>query len=198
MRTMQRPYQIAGTVLFLFSVFIGYESWTGLKFYTTLGPGPGFFPFWLSALMGLLAAVMLYQATFGQSQPMPDDFYASRVGYLRTLAVCVSIIGVVLLMENLGFRWTMAAFFAFLLVTLGRPNPLDALLVVVAGSIGTFKLFDNVLKVPLPARDYDAPVDALSGGLFGPLGIALLVAYVLFRFRLYRAVGLGKTAKQEG
>ncbi len=193
---MKRPYQIAGTVLFLFAAFIARES-LDLKFYTTLGPGPGFFPFWLSVLMGLLAAVMVYQATFGQSPPMPEDFYASKVGYFRAGAVILAMAATVVLMERVGFRWTMALFFAFLLVCLGKPNVFDALLVVVAGSLGAFKMFNDVLKVPLPQGPFDDPLDAISSVIIGPVGIVLLLAYVVYRGRLYRVLGLGasKAAK---
>ena len=184
---MRRPYQIAGTILFVFSAYIARES-LELKFYTSLGPGPGFFPFWLSIIMGTLAAMMVFQATTQEPQPMPGDFFASKVGYLRALAVCVAMIFVVYMMERVGFRWTMAAFFAFLLVSLGKPNPLDTALVVVVGSVGTFKLFDNVLKVPLPVSDYDAPLTIAMEWLVGPVGVVLIVAYVIFRFRLYRPV----------
>lgn len=184
---MKRPYQIAGVVLLLFSAYIGRES-LELKFYTTLGPGPGFFPFWLSVLMGLLAANMLYQATFKDAGPMPEDFYASRVGYLRAIAVCVSMVGVVILMERIGFRWTMALFFAFLLMTLGRPNPADAVLVVIAGSLGTFRLFNNSLQVPLPVGPFDDPLAVATDWVVGPLGVVLLVIYVVYRTGFYRSL----------
>jgi putative tricarboxylic transport membrane protein len=187
MPTMKRPYQIAGTVLLLFAVYIGRES-LGLKYYTTLGPGPGFFPFWLAVMMGLLAATMLFQATFQQSPPRPGDFYASRLGYLRAGAVCLAIIAVVFLMERIGFQWTMAAFFAFLLLSLGNKSPFDLLLVTAVGSLGSFKLFDELLKVPLPRSDFDAPVEFASDVLFGPIGLVLVLAYIFFRFGLYRRI----------
>jgi putative tricarboxylic transport membrane protein len=184
---MQRPYQIAGVVLFLFAAYVARES-LGLRFYTNLGPGPGFFPFWLAILMGTLSAVMLFQATFQQSPPRPKDFYASRIGYLRAGAVCIAIIGAVFLLEKAGFQWTMALFFLFLLLTLGKSNPWDILLVVVVGSLGAFKLFDDVLKVPLPKGPFDAPLEVVSERLFGPVGIVLVLLYVVLRFSLLRRV----------
>ncbi|HEX2924303.1 MAG TPA: tripartite tricarboxylate transporter TctB family protein, partial [Chloroflexota bacterium] len=87
---MKRPYQITAVVFILFSAFIARDSME-LKFYTALGPGPGFFPFWLSVLMMILAAMMFYNATFKNAGPMPDDFWASKVGYLRMLAIFLAI-----------------------------------------------------------------------------------------------------------
>jgi len=152
-KTMRRPYQIAGIVLILFAAFIARES-LELKYYTTLGPGPGFFPFWLSVLMGVLAAIMFVQATFRQAEPMPDDFYGSRVGYLRALAVIVSFVWLVFTMEGIGFRISMAVFFAWLLLTLGRQKGVIGWIIMIgltaAGSWGAFWLFNDVLKVILP------------------------------------------------
>ena len=150
---MKRPYQIGGTLFFLFAAFMARES-VELKFYTTLGPGPGFFPFWLAVIMMLLSGIMVFQATFRQSDPMPADFFASKVGYLRALAICVSFVWAVKAMDPLGFRLTMLVFFLWLLLTLGRLKGLKGWIITVAvsiaGSWGAFWLFDTALKVPLP------------------------------------------------
>ena len=147
--TMKRPYQITSVVFLLFSAFMVRES-LELKFYTTLGPGPGFFPFWLSVIFGILAAFQFYHATWGRSDPMPADFFASRTGYLRALAILVAMAGATFLMEKIGFRLTMLSFLVFLLITLGRTNWLLIIAISVVGSWGTFHVFDQLLKVPLP------------------------------------------------
>ena len=59
--TMRRFYQITGAALLLLAVFVALES-LKLKYYTNQGPGPGFFPFWLSLLLGALAIIILLQA----------------------------------------------------------------------------------------------------------------------------------------
>ncbi len=150
---MKRPYQIASVVLILFSVSYAREA-LELRYYTTLGPGPGFFPFWLALIMILLASFMFYHATWRESDPMPADFFATRVGYLKALAVIVAIIFVTQALTGLGFRLTMATFFVWLLFTLGRPRRLvdlsAVLFVTLVGSWGAFWLFNDMLKVPLP------------------------------------------------
>ena len=147
--SVKRPYQITGVILLLFSVYIGWES-LSLRYYTSLGPGPGFFPLWLAVIMGILSLLMLYHATFGKSDPMPADFFASKVGYLRAAAVCASMIWAVITMPVLGFRISMAVLFLWLQLTLGRVNPVVMVVVTALGSWGAFWVFDNMLKVPLP------------------------------------------------
>lgn len=146
---MKRPYQITAIVFILFSAFIARES-LELKFYTSLGPGPGFFPFWLSVFLGLLAANMLYQASFKPQDPMPDDFFASAKGYIRAGAILLSLVVTVLFMDELGFRPMMLIFYLFLLFALGRQNPLVTAAVALAGSWGVYFVFVELLKVPLP------------------------------------------------
>ncbi len=150
---MKRPYQITSIVFILFSALIAREA-LDLRYYTSLGPGPGFFPFWLAMIMIVLASFMFYHATFGQSAPMPADFFASKAGYLKALAVIVSNIFVVVAMDDLGFRLVMAIFFVWLLMTLGRQRGVRGWVTMIAvtalGSWGAFWMFNDMLKVPLP------------------------------------------------
>jgi putative tricarboxylic transport membrane protein len=146
---MNRAYQITGAVFLLLAAFIARES-LELKFYTSNGPGPGFFPFWLSMALGLLAVLMILQATFREPEPMPENFVASRAGYLRAGAIVMALIVTAALLDIVGFPLTMLVTIFFLLFALGRPSLIVTLLVSVAGSFGCFYLFDRWLKVPLP------------------------------------------------
>jgi len=147
---MSRVYQIASIVFLLGSAFVGIYSWMDLQFYTRLGPGPGFFPFWLSVIFGILSVIMFCEATFGRSDPMPADFYPTKTGYLRVGAIILTLIATVLMLEPLGFRLTMLLFYIFLLYVLGRQNIVVTTLVALTGSVGIFYVFVELLKVPLP------------------------------------------------
>jgi putative tricarboxylic transport membrane protein len=147
--SMQRPYQITGVLFLLLAAFIAWES-LELKFYTHLGPGPGFFPFWLALVLGTLAVLMILEATFRRPDPMPAGFLASRAGYLRMGAIVLALTATTALMNVLGFRLTMLGVFIFLLYALGRPTLIVTLLVSVAGSFGVFHVFDRWLRVQLP------------------------------------------------
>jgi putative tricarboxylic transport membrane protein len=147
--TMRRSYQITGTVLLLFAAFMAFQS-LKLRYYTPLGPGPGFFPVWLSALLGALAIAILLQATFGRAEPMPSDFFASPTGYMRMGAVVVALVGTTALLEPLGFCLTMLAMYLFLLYAFGQRGLITNALTALAGSFGVYYLFVRWLHVPLP------------------------------------------------
>jgi putative tricarboxylic transport membrane protein len=117
----------------------------------TLGPGPGFFPFWLSVLgIGLTGAMMAHIA---RGRIVDDDavsFLPDRWAALRAAGVLVALTVAAALLEPLGFRLTMLPFIAALLVILGARSPLAIALCAAAGSFGVFHVFYYWLKVPLP------------------------------------------------
>jgi putative tricarboxylic transport membrane protein len=145
---MQRAYQVTGIVFLLIALFLGYHA-VGLRYYTSLGPGPGFFPVWLCVLLGLLAAAFVVQAWFATPEPLPEGFFASRTGYFRILVVLIGLFTIPAVISTLGFRLTMLAFYLVLLTFLGRRNPIEIIVLAIAGSFGAFKVFE-LLSQPLP------------------------------------------------
>ena len=146
---MNRTYQITSVVFILFSAFVAIES-LGLKFYTSLGPGPGFFPFWLAIIFGGLSAIMLYQSIAKDMGPIPEGFFATKAGYLRIGGILVALIASVFLLDPLGFRLSMLVFLFGLMYVLGRPSLLATVPIAIVGSFGTYYVFVELLDVPLP------------------------------------------------
>jgi putative tricarboxylic transport membrane protein len=115
-----------------------------------LGPGPGFFPFWLSLIGIALTVAILAQIARGQDladatvKVLPDR-QTAQAG----LVLVALIVGAALL-EPLGFRLTMLLFIASLLFALGARSPAAISLTALAGSFGVFHAFYYWLKVPLP------------------------------------------------
>ncbi|HKA45666.1 MAG TPA: tripartite tricarboxylate transporter TctB family protein, partial [Burkholderiales bacterium] len=57
---MKRGWQVAAAALLAIFAFFAYES-LQLSLRDALGPGPGFFPFWLSVIGGALTVILLVQ-----------------------------------------------------------------------------------------------------------------------------------------
>jgi putative tricarboxylic transport membrane protein len=114
-----------------------------------LGPGPGFFPFWLSvAGIALTAAILIETARShdsGSGSILPSGQAAWQVG-----GVLIALGAAAALLEPLGFRLTMLLFIAGLLFALGARSPFAIVLTALAGSFGVFHVFFYWLKVPLP------------------------------------------------
>ena len=146
---MQRIHQGAALCFVAFSVYIVWEAWN-LEYYTRLGPGPGFFPLWLGAMMGALSLFWLAQVSGRKGQPKEGAFLPERDGMARLLSVLGAMIAATLLMDWLGFQLAMFLLLLFLLLIPGRQSVWLALLVALLGSVGTYHLFRSWLDVQLP------------------------------------------------
>ena len=147
---MRRGWQVA--CVCLLGVFIpALITSLGYSLTDALGPGPGFFPFWLSAIGIALSLAMLVQLARGGIVAdhalalVPDRKVALQAG-----AVLIALTVAAALIEPLGFRLTMLPFIALLLLALGARSLFAVALCAVAGSFGVFHVFYYWLKVPLP------------------------------------------------
>ena len=147
---MRRGWQVA--CVCLLGIFIpALITSLGYSLTDALGPGPGFFPFWLSLIGIALTGAMLVQLARGRVfadaavEVLPDRQAALQAG---AVLVALTVAGV--LLEPLGFRLTMLPFIAVLLVVLGARSLIAIALTAIAGSFGVFHVFYYWLKVPLP------------------------------------------------
>lgn len=116
-----------------------------------LGPGPGFFPFWLSLLGGALSLALLVQVSRGGTGvASATSVVPPRPEALRVLGVLAGLVGATALLTPLGFRLTLLLLNAYLLVALGVRTWWLVGVFALAGSFGVFHVFYHWLKVPLP------------------------------------------------
>lgn len=147
--TLRRPLQVAAIVLVLLGAFVAWRA-VELRLYTSMGPGPGFFPLCLTLLLIGLAALVLIGATFGAPEPAPPDFVPGRAGALRVGVVLAGLVAVALLIGPLGMRLAFFLFLVGLPLFLGYRNLPAILAVALIGSAGVFAFFARVLDIPLP------------------------------------------------
>ena len=120
-----------------------------------LGPGPGFFPFWLGLIGTVLSLVLLAQSWRGRSiGEVPEALWPDRAGALRALALVGGLILSALLLSPAGFRATAFVFTAALLVALGVRRPVVIAVFALVSSFGLFHVFYYWLKVPLPVGPF--------------------------------------------
>jgi putative tricarboxylic transport membrane protein len=147
---MKRGWQIACLAFLGVSLVWMVES-LGFPLQDALGPGPGFFPFWLSLVGVGLSAVLLVQVSRASTADgSPAGVLPARPAALRVLRVLLGLLGATLLLEPLGFRLTLLLFNAYLLVALGVRRWWVVALFALTGSFGVFHVFYHWLKVRLP------------------------------------------------
>ena len=141
-----RGWQAALGCLLAVFAFFAFES-LGLSLRDALGPGAGFFPFWLSIIGACLVFFLLLQVARGRV-----DFETPTVKFeLRPVVlVLAGLVVATIALQAIGFRLAMLALLPYLLVALGVRNWLAIGLFSLAGSFGVYHLFSDLLKVPLP------------------------------------------------
>jgi len=148
---MKRAWQIM-CLAFLAAAIVTLVSSFGYPYKDRLGPGPGFFPIWLSLITGGLSLALFAQVTWGrkapftQGSPLPEN----RAGTVRILIILGALMASVAFLDFLGFRITLFLFLIFLPLALGMRNWVIVLIFSLLGSLGVFHLFYYWLKVPLP------------------------------------------------
>ena len=137
-----------------------HQSWR-LSLTDALGPGPGFFPFWLSLIgvalsIALIARTRRNPAAHAPAALTGGDSVLPRGAALRQILIILgALAGVALLLETLGFRLVMAVFCLLVLPALGARNWLVIAIFAAAASIGVNAVFSDLLKVPLPVGVFE-------------------------------------------
>lgn len=150
---MKRIHQGAALFFIAISAAIAWGS-LKLEYYTNLGPGPGFFPFWLAVTMGILSFIWLLQL-YGKSWVAEAKaFFPPQHGIFRIVSILMALLIAAGLMEFLGFQLTMFLFLTFLFLVLGRQTLWVTLVLSLFGSVGVYHLFSRYLDVPLPTAAF--------------------------------------------
>ncbi len=136
-----------GGIAIAISIIVGSLE---LQFYTRLGPGPGFFPLILAVIFGILSLVWLIQSTVYKSESGEKKFLPDKAALARIGAIVVSLIGVRILMNPLGYQLTMFMFLFILIKFLGKRKLVETVIVSLFGSVGVYYLFGKVLGLLLP------------------------------------------------
>jgi len=115
-----------------------------LGLWTTLGPGPGMFPFAMGVLLVAMSVVWLFQELRRPSET-PDGVDARLV-----IAVVVSLAVLAAVLDLIGFQLSMFLFLLYHLKVRGGRGWVSSLIIAVAGSFGAFYAFNYGLNVSLP------------------------------------------------
>lgn len=147
---MKRGWQVAAVALLVTFAFFVFESYQ-LSLRDALGPGPGFFPFWLGMLGAVLAVFLLTQLHLNRVDLGTEALVFDRAGVRNAVLVLVGLTVATALLDVVGFRVSMLLLVPYLLVVLSARNRVAIGICAIAGSFGVYHVFSDLLKVPLPA-----------------------------------------------
>jgi putative tricarboxylic transport membrane protein len=140
---------VAGTVLAALGTYIVIQAsiW---PYYSSDGPGPGFFPLWYGILMvGLSLGLIVSTAR----KPKAEAKKIDTLGLRRAMIVWAAFVVCIALMGYLGFSISFALFTIFVVLFAFRRSLLAAGLTGVLSAIAFYVLFAKILLVQLPTGE---------------------------------------------
>jgi hypothetical protein len=135
--------RVAGVMLVLAALAIMWESRV-LPLGTLHKPGPAYMPVVTACVLGVLGAFIALRSggpSIG-ALAWPEARHAALL-----LSACAFAAWA---LERLGYRLTTAIMVVFFLGLLERRHPIAVLATALGLSFGSFYLFSNLLRVPLP------------------------------------------------
>lgn len=135
--------RFAGIVLIVVAGLIAWQA-MALPLGTWRNPGPAYMPLLTAAVMALMAAVVVWQGGGLplRAMPWPEVRHAALL-----IAGCAFAAWA---LERLGYRLTTMILLVFFLGLLERRHPIAVAAVALALPLGSFFLFSDLLRVPLP------------------------------------------------
>ncbi len=143
---------VTAGILALLSIYMMFKSTElNIGYVRGEGPGGGFWPFWLSAIMLVSTgwiAFNWYRRTSPPSQS--DEPVLDSYGWKMLALVGGGILVFVGLIDVISMYGAIAVFLLYYLRFLGRHSWLLTLILVIALPIGFFFFFEGVMRITMP------------------------------------------------
>jgi putative tricarboxylic transport membrane protein len=144
---MHRADRIFGILFLVFGIYLVISS-REFDYWQDFGPGSGYFPFWLGAILVLLSAILLVQAFFFHKEK--EKGVGLHRGTMYPCAVLLGMFVCFLLMDYLGFIIPVLLFIMVIMEILEpKKRMLHAGIVLVTGFILYF-VFAYWMGIPFP------------------------------------------------
>lgn len=147
LRLSHRASLTLGAVFVLIGAWVCWES-NSLTYYTRVGPGPGFFPFWLGLLLSVSAALAVAIELRGGGSY--ERLLPSSSALREMVTTLVLVAAFALTVERVGFVFSMLPILTLLLFLRGCTFFSTAIPVAVLFTFGIGWTFTRYLGTYLP------------------------------------------------
>lgn len=137
---------VAACVLLMGAVVVYQAQRLGAS-WTSDGPGPGYFPFYIGLILCISGAAILYQSLFSKSAD--KGTFVDTVQLKRVFQVLIPSAIYVAVIMLLGIYVAGTLYIAAFMTFLGKYSPVKGILLGAAISAALFLMFEVWFKVPL-------------------------------------------------
>lgn len=143
---------ITAGILALLSVYLMWKSTElNIGYVTGEGPGGGFWPFWLSAIMLVSTGFIIYNWVRRISPPSrSEDVFLDNYGKKSLLMVGGGLLGFIALIDVISMYGAMMVFLVYYIRFLGRHSWKLTFILSTTIPVAFFFFFEALMRVTLP------------------------------------------------
>jgi putative tricarboxylic transport membrane protein len=146
---VRRVHQAASLLIAGIGVFLVFQGMR-LRLEGQVGPGPGFFPFWIGVTLTVVSLLWLVQSSLRQATVAAASLLPPRRDLLMLVSVVLALIVFMLVLRTIGFNLAMLGLLLFLFFVVDRQHAVAKVVIAFVGSFGVHYVFEQLLRVPLP------------------------------------------------
>ncbi|HSE95561.1 MAG TPA: tripartite tricarboxylate transporter TctB family protein [Methylomirabilota bacterium] len=144
---MRRADQVGGLLLLVFAVWFSAGA-LEFPYWAPTGPGSGFLPFWLGVALGILALMLVVQAS--RAGTPGAAWLPGGPGLRRLLVVVGATVVLVTLLPVLGMTLGAALFLVGILRFLEAYSWFATVAIAIGTAVTNYLVFTYWLRVPFP------------------------------------------------
>jgi hypothetical protein len=138
---------VVAAILLVIGIVVIVESRRLGAGWTSDGPGSGYFPFLIGAIVVIASLGMLFESLLGKKKN--TESFVDTVQLKRVLSVLLPALVYVLAVAFLGLYVASAVYIALFMVILGKYSWIKSVLIALAVNTLFFFMFEVWFKVPL-------------------------------------------------
>jgi hypothetical protein len=143
---------VVGLLVLVLGITVLWGSWHLGSGWTSDGPGPGYFPFYIGLIMCISAAGIVWQAI----RKHDTGIFVDNAQLKQVLVVFIPALVYVLAVQFVGMYVASAIYIAVFMAWLGKFSPLKSIVAAVVIMVAFFLMFEVWFKVPLYKGEFNA------------------------------------------
>jgi hypothetical protein len=144
---------VVAFLVLLLGVVVLQGSWKLGSGWTSDGPGPGYFPFYIGIILCIAGAGTMLQAIFSKSRD--TEIFVDRVQLRRVLSVLIPAVFYVIAVQLIGMYVASAIYIALFMIVLGNYSRVKSIVTAIVINALFFMMFEVWFKVPLFKGAFD-------------------------------------------
>lgn len=136
---------VVAALVFALGMTVLLGSWHLGSGWTSDGPGPGYFPFYIALVMCIAGLGIAVQTI----RKKPDDIFVDRDQIRQVMVVLIPAVIYVLAVQLIGIYIASALYIALFMTVLGKYSPVKSAIAATVIMTLFFFMFEVWFKVPL-------------------------------------------------